>query len=84
MSVYKTGILGLRVFQIICIASVITGFIWSSSDLLLATVLVDVPVTPLSVLMMLYGVVGVFGSEGAVRFLGRKERFLEDKEKESG
>lgn len=69
-----TGILGLRVVQLISVASVITGFIWSTSDLLLVSVLVGAPVTPLSVLMMLYGSVGLFVSELSVRLLRRKSK----------
>ena len=67
------AVLGLRVVQLLSVAFVIVGFIWSTSDLLLATILVKAPVTPLSVLFMLYGVVGAFSSEAAVRVVRRKK-----------
>ena len=66
-------VLGLRVVQLLSVALVIVGFIWSTSDLLLATILVKAPVTPLSVLFMLYGFVGAFASEATVRVVRRKK-----------
>jgi len=51
----------------------ITGFVWGSSDFLLMTVLVEAPVTPLSVLLMLYGVLGTGLSEAAIRFVTKKK-----------
>lgn len=73
-SLSKYLVLPLRVLQLVCIASVITGFVWASSDWLLLTVLVGAPVTPLSVLLMLYGTVGTFVSEVIVRILSKKKQ----------
>lgn len=67
-------VFGLRGLQIICIGTTVTGFIWGSSDWLLTTVLVQAPVTPLSVLMMLYGTVGTGLIEGIVRRLSKGSR----------
>lgn len=64
----------MRGFQLLCIASVVTGFIWASSDWLLLTVLVDAPVTPVSVLLMLYGTLGTVLIEAIVRWLNRGEQ----------
>jgi hypothetical protein len=65
--------LALRLLQLLTIAMTATGFIWASSDWLLATVLVGVPVTPLSVLLMLYGAVGSIIIEGLIRAVKRKK-----------
>jgi len=65
-------IIGLRGLQIITIGFAVTGVIWSTSDLLISTVLVGVPVTPLSVLFTLYGTAGTFIIEGVIRVLERK------------
>lgn len=70
------AILAFRALQILCISLAITGFIWASSDWLLMTVLVEAPVTPLSILLMLYGTLGTGLSEIAVRLLKRKTGFL--------
>lgn len=73
----KYAVLPLRVIQIVCIAGVITGFIWASSDFLLVTVLVQAPVTPISVLLMLYGTMGSLLSEIIIRLLGKKKQTTE-------
>jgi len=65
----KHAIIGLRLMQLLAIASAVTGFIWSSSDMLLLYVLVDTPLTPLSVLLLLYGVFGTFACEMPIRLL---------------
>jgi hypothetical protein len=52
---------------------VVVGFIWGSSDWLLASVLKDSPVTPLSVLLMLYGAVGLGVTEAVIRVVQRKK-----------
>jgi hypothetical protein len=71
---YKSWfVLGLRFAQLITVMMVIVGLIWGSSDWLLASVLVNVPVTPLSVLLMLYGGVGSVVIEGIVRIVQRKK-----------
>ena len=81
MSYKPKIVIGLRSIQIICIGFTITGILWSTSDLLLATVLVNAPVTPLSVLMMLYGTFGAFLNEVAIRLMKRKKGdFLPQKE----
>ena len=72
MEYKKPTILGLRCMELLCIAFVITGFVWASSDLLLATILVKAPVTPISVLLMLYGTIGLFLAETSIRLLNRK------------
>jgi len=66
-------ILGLRGLQVICIGATITGAVWGSSDILLTTVLVKVPITPLSVLLMLYGTMGTSLIEITIRWLSGKE-----------
>jgi len=75
----KYVVLGLRSLQMVCIGGFVTGAIWASSDLLINTVLVEVPVTPLSVLLMLYGGVGALVNEVLIRLFNRKRRFLEEK-----
>ena len=62
-------VLGLRVIQLLTLGVFVSGFVWGSSDWLLATVLVGVPITPLSVLMMLYGSVGSIVVEVTIRVL---------------
>jgi hypothetical protein len=81
LSGYKVHlVLGLRSLQLLSIASVLTGFIWSSSDWLLLYILKDVPVTPLSVLLMFYGLFGSVFIEGTIRVVNR--RFLLEKDRE--
>jgi len=63
----------LRLLQFLTVSMTVTGFIWVSSDYLLATVLVGVPVTPLGVLLMLYGSVGSFIIEALIRVVQRKK-----------
>ena len=70
----NVAIISLRAFQMICIGLTITGFIWATSDLLLTTVLVEAPVTPLSVLLMLYGSLGTGLIEIVIRWLTRKQQ----------
>lgn len=67
----EKAVLGVRAFQIICAAFFVTGFIWATSDWLLVTILVEAPVTPLSVLLMLYSTIGLVGSELTVRIMRR-------------
>ena len=75
MSEWKRKLItGLRGLQIICIGFAVTGLIWSTSDLLLSTVLVEVPVTPLSVLFILYGTVGSIVIEAIIRVLERQAK----------
>lgn len=67
------AVLFLRLLQLLTVGMTFTGFIWASSDYLLATVLIGVPVTPLSVLLMLYGSVGAFVIEALIRVVQRKK-----------
>jgi len=58
---------------------VVTGFLWALTDLLLVTVLVDSPVTPISVLLMLYGFIGSLLTEGIARWIARSDSSSEKK-----
>ena len=79
----RYGLSSLRTIQLLCIAATITGFVWATSDLLLTSVLVGAPVTPLSVLLMLYGVLGSGSIEAVIRLFNRKtKRFLPPKDQE--
>jgi hypothetical protein len=71
----------LRTAQVLCIGLVLMGFVWSTSDLLLNTILVNAPVTPMSVLLMLYGLLGTFGIEAVIRLLNRS--FLQRTERQA-
>ena len=70
----KSVVIGLRVLQLLTIASAITGGIWASSDWLLLYVLVEAPVTPLSVLLIVYGIVGTIVCEAPIRLLRKQEK----------
>jgi hypothetical protein len=73
----KVGIIGFRCVEILCIGAIITGFVWASSDYLLATILAKSPVTPASVLMIVYGSLGTFLCEVTIWIFKRAEkRFL--------
>lgn len=67
------AVIALRMLQLLTVSMVVTGFIWASSDWLLASVLIDVPVTPLSILLMLYGSIGSVVIETLVRVVQRKK-----------
>jgi len=70
---YKVqAVIAMRVFQLLCVGLLVSGFVWASSDYLLTTVLVDAPVTPLSVLLMVYGLLGIVCSEVSVRLVRRQ------------
>ena len=69
----RTAMLATRLIQLLSIVLVLTGFLWASSDMLLITVLADSPVTPLSVLLMLYGTVGSLVSEVLARLISRSD-----------
>lgn len=71
LNISRIGILALRSLQFISIGCIIAGFIWSTSDYLLLTVLVDSPVTPLSILLMLYGIFGSSIIEVIIRFMDK-------------
>jgi hypothetical protein len=75
----RIGLPCLRVIELLCIATTITGFLWASSDLLLTSILVGAPVTPLSVLFMLYGFFGTGTIEVVIRLFNRKSKpFLQE------
>lgn len=69
-----TIVLSLRFLQLLATALFIVGGIWCSSDWLTATVLVNAPVAPLSVLFMLYGFVGSASTEAAIRLVNRQAK----------
>jgi hypothetical protein len=69
----KLGVLGLRFIQLIAIATFVVGFIWGGSDFLSSLLPKDGPVTPLSVLLMLYGIMGTVVIEVAIRIVQRKK-----------
>ena len=68
-----TGILGLRFLQLLAIGAFVVGFIWGGSDFLNSLIPADSPITPLSVLLMLYGVTGSVVIEIAIRVVQRKK-----------
>lgn len=71
---YKgTLTLGLRFFQVLTVAMVAVGFIWGAGDLILSMLPADSPITPLSCLLMLYGVIGSLIIEAAIRVVNRKK-----------
>jgi len=72
--IVKPAIIAIRCIQMLCIAFMITGFIWASSDYLLVTALVNSPVAPFSLLLMLYGTMGLGFTEVAARILSRKAK----------
>lgn len=74
----KYMVVSLRLIQLLATASFITGFLWAMSDWLLLSILVKAPVTPLSVLLMLYGTLGIALCEVSVRLINR--RFLPHKQ----
>jgi hypothetical protein len=69
----KMGVLGLRFLQLIAIATFVVGFIWGGSDFLSSLLPANGPITPLSVLLMLYGVMGSVVIEVAIRIVQRKK-----------
>jgi hypothetical protein len=69
----KLGVLGLRFIQLISISLFVVGFIWGGSDFLSSLLPKDGPVTPLSVLLMLYGIMGSVVIEVAIRIVQRKK-----------
>ena len=69
----KNGILGLRFLQLLAISAFIVGFIWGGSDFLNSLLPANGPITPLSVLLMLYGIIGSLVIEVAIRVVQRKK-----------
>ena len=71
-----------RSFQYFSVAMSIAGAVWASAEFMVGTVLVKSPVNPISVLMMVYGVVGAFASEMAIRMMEthivKQKRFLSE------
>lgn len=71
---YKSQIvLALRFFQILTVAMVAVGFIWGAGDVIMAWLPADTAVTPLSMLLMLYGTIGSSVIEIAVRVVKGKK-----------
>lgn len=66
-------VLGLRFLQVLALSLTAIGFIWGTGDYISSLLPADGPVAPLSVLLMLYGVVGSGIIEGAIRFVQRKK-----------
>ena len=69
----KMGIIGLRFLQLIAVGMFIVGFIWGGSDWINSLLPKNGPVTPLSVLLMLYGIIGSLVIEVAIRVVQRKK-----------
>jgi hypothetical protein len=69
----KLGVLGLRFLQLISISGFVVGFIWGGSDFLSSLLPKDGPITPFSVLLMLYGIIGATVIEVAIRIVQRKK-----------
>lgn len=63
-------IVGLRSIQLLATSIAIVGFIWGSGDWLLLN-LKGAPMTPLSIIMMLYGSVGTAVTEAAIKIVER-------------
>jgi hypothetical protein len=77
----------IRSFQYFSVAMSIAGAVWASAEFMVGTVLVKSPVNPISVLMIVYGVVGAFASEMAIRMMEthivKQKRFLSEPAAES-
>ena len=69
----QTGVLVLRFLQLISVSTFVVGFIWGGSDFISSLLPKNGPVTPLSVLLMLYGLMGSVVIEGAIRIIQRKK-----------
>lgn len=69
----KTGILGLRFLQLIAVSMFVVGFIWGGSDWINSLLPENSVITPLSVLLMLYGIIGSIVIEVAIRIVRRKK-----------
>ena len=72
-NVKRLGVFGARLMQLLCAMLTVVGFIWATGDLLTSLFPADSVVTPFSVLLMLYGSIGVLAFEGVARFLTRKK-----------
>jgi hypothetical protein len=71
---YKnTLVLGLRFFQVLTTSFAIVGFIWGAGDFITSLFPSNSAVTPLSVLLMLYGVIGSAIIEVSIRLVQRKK-----------
>jgi hypothetical protein len=68
-----TGIIALRFIQLMAIGVFVVGFIWGGSDFLNSLIPANSVVTPLSVLLMLYGAIGSLVIEVAIRVVRRKK-----------
>ena len=66
-------ILGLRFLQLIAVSMFAVGFIWGGSDWINSLLPANSVITPLSVLLMLYGIIGSMMIEVAIRIVRRKK-----------
>jgi hypothetical protein len=69
----QMGVLGLRFIQLIAVGAFTVGFIWGGSDWVNSLLPQNSAVTPLSIVLMLYGVIGTVVIEGAIRIVRRKK-----------
>jgi hypothetical protein len=69
----KMGIIGLRFLQLIAVGMFVVGFIWGGSDWINSLLPANSVITPLSVLLMLYGIIGSIVIEVAIRVVQRKK-----------
>jgi hypothetical protein len=69
----KTSIIVLRFIQLVAVSMFVVGFIWGGSSWINSILPKNSAVTPLSVLLMLYGVIGSLVIEGAIRVVQRKK-----------
>ena len=69
----KMGILGLRFIQLIAVSMFVVGFIWGGSDWISSILPENSVVSPTSILLMLYGIIGSVVIEVAIRIVQRKK-----------
>ena len=69
----KMGVIGLRFLQLIAVGIFIVGFIWGGSDWINSLLPANSVITPTSVLLMLYGIIGSLVIEVAIRVVQRKK-----------
>ena len=69
----QMGILGLRFLQLIAVTIFVVGFIWGGTDWINSLLPKNSVITPTSVLLMLYGIIGTLVIEVAIRVVKRKK-----------
>ena len=67
------GIIGLRFIQLIAVSMTVVGFIWGGSDWISSLLPSNSVVSPTSILLMLYGIIGSLMIEVAIRVVQRKK-----------